>query len=150
MDICNFNKIGCDNPITILYCNNSNPSSNFSVKKHLQLQSSNNILWLKMDDSWKPHLCCRTPKISRYVNWQFSFGKLVYLSCKTRVSKIWALRTSHEHFVVTKFALLAMETMKEAVPEMWSPEMKRAWAEAYDQLVDAVEAEMKPASAVSN
>lgn len=38
-----------------------------------------------------------------------------------------------EHFEVTKFALL--ETIKEAVPEMWSPEMKNAWGEAYDQLV---------------
>ncbi|XP_074338752.1 anaerobic nitrite reductase MHB1-like [Apium graveolens] len=38
-----------------------------------------------------------------------------------------------EHFEVTRFALL--ETIKEAVPEMWSPEMKNAWGEAYDQLV---------------
>ncbi|XP_074345823.1 anaerobic nitrite reductase HB1-like isoform X1 [Apium graveolens] len=38
-----------------------------------------------------------------------------------------------EHFEVTKFALL--ETIKEAVPDMWSPEMKNAWGEAYDQLV---------------
>ncbi|XP_075499810.1 uncharacterized protein LOC142538358 [Primulina tabacum] len=53
-----------------------------------------------------------------------------------------------EHFEVTKFALL--ETIKEAVPEMWSPEMKNAWAEAYDQLVDAIKAEMKPTSAFSN
>lgn len=45
---------------------------------------------------------------------------------------------------VTKFALL--ETIKEAVPEMWSPEMKNAWAEAYDQLVDAIKSEMKPPS----
>ena len=28
--------------------------------------------------------------------------------------------------------------MKEAVPEMWSPEMKNAWREAYDQLVAAI------------
>jgi len=46
---------------------------------------------------------------------------------------------------VTKFALL--ETIKEAVPEMWSPEMKNAWGEAYDQLVDAIKSEMKPPSA---
>ncbi|KAK1380010.1 Class I non-symbiotic hemoglobin [Heracleum sosnowskyi] len=38
-----------------------------------------------------------------------------------------------EHFEVTRFALL--ETIKEAVPEMWSAEMKNAWGEAYDQLV---------------
>ncbi|KAK9287018.1 hypothetical protein L1049_015426 [Liquidambar formosana] len=52
-----------------------------------------------------------------------------------------------EHFEVTKFALL--ETIKEAVPEMWSPEMKSAWGEAYDQLVAAIMKEMKPLSQVS-
>lgn len=49
-----------------------------------------------------------------------------------------------EHYEVTKFALL--ETIKEAVPEMWSPEMKSAWAQAYDQLVVAIKSEMKPSS----
>ncbi|CAK9161108.1 unnamed protein product [Ilex paraguariensis] len=49
-----------------------------------------------------------------------------------------------EHFEVTKYALL--ETIKEAVPEMWSPEMKSAWGEAYDQLVAAIMEEMKPPS----
>uniref|UniRef100_A0A6N2LJQ9 Globin domain-containing protein n=1 Tax=Salix viminalis TaxID=40686 RepID=A0A6N2LJQ9_SALVM len=49
-----------------------------------------------------------------------------------------------EHFEVTKFALL--ETIKEAVPEMWSPEMKEAWGQAYDQLVAAIKTEMKPTS----
>ncbi|KAL7082690.1 hypothetical protein ACP275_14G116900 [Erythranthe tilingii] len=47
-----------------------------------------------------------------------------------------------EHFEVTKYALL--ETIKEAVPEMWSPEMKSAWADAYDQLVAAIKLEMNP------
>ncbi|CAN6544201.1 unnamed protein product [Malus baccata var. baccata] len=47
-----------------------------------------------------------------------------------------------EHYEVTKFALL--ETIKEALPEMWSPEMKNAWGEAYDQLVAAIKSEMKP------
>ncbi|KAG7579300.1 Globin-like superfamily [Arabidopsis thaliana x Arabidopsis arenosa] len=47
-----------------------------------------------------------------------------------------------EHFEVAKYALL--ETIKEAVPEMWSPEMKTAWGQAYDQLVAAIKAEMKP------
>ncbi|KAK7312369.1 hypothetical protein VNO77_36168 [Canavalia gladiata] len=51
---------------------------------------------------------------------------------------------ANEHFEVTKFALL--ETIKEAVPEMWSPAMKSAWGEAYDQLVDAIKSEMKPSS----
>ncbi|XP_020100713.1 hemoglobin-2-like [Ananas comosus] len=46
------------------------------------------------------------------------------------------------HFEVTRFALL--EVIKEAVPEMWSPEMKNAWGEAYDQLVAAIKQEMKP------
>ncbi|XP_044508827.1 non-symbiotic hemoglobin 1 [Mangifera indica] len=49
-----------------------------------------------------------------------------------------------EHFEVTKFALL--ETIKEAVPDMWSPEMKNAWGEAYDQLVSAIKNEMKPSA----
>nr|CAB16751.1 hemoglobin [Trema orientale] len=49
----------------------------------------------------------------------------------------------HEHFE-TRFALL--ETIKEAVPEMWSPEMKNAWGEAYDQLVAAIKFEVKPSS----
>ncbi|KAI3441335.1 GLOBIN domain-containing protein [Psidium guajava] len=47
-----------------------------------------------------------------------------------------------EHFEVVKFALL--EIIKEAVPEMWSPEMKSAWGEAYDQLAAAIKSEMKP------
>ncbi|KAK9200533.1 hypothetical protein WN944_015731 [Citrus x changshan-huyou] len=50
----------------------------------------------------------------------------------------------NEHFEVTKFALL--ETIKEAVPEIWSPEMKSAWSEAYDQLVAAIKLEMKLSS----
>ncbi|KAA8545928.1 hypothetical protein F0562_020621 [Nyssa sinensis] len=52
-----------------------------------------------------------------------------------------------EHYEVTKFALL--ETIKEAVPEMWSPEMKNAWGEAYDQLAAAIKKEMKPTSQLS-
>uniref|UniRef100_A0A1D1ZFP0 Non-symbiotic hemoglobin 1 n=1 Tax=Anthurium amnicola TaxID=1678845 RepID=A0A1D1ZFP0_9ARAE len=47
-----------------------------------------------------------------------------------------------EHFEVTRFALL--DTIKEAVPDMWCPEMKSAWGEAYDQLVAAIKEEMKP------
>ena len=48
------------------------------------------------------------------------------------------------HFEVTRFALL--ETIKEAVPvDMWSPAMKSAWSEAYNQLVAAIKQEMKPA-----
>jgi hemoglobin-like flavoprotein len=42
---------------------------------------------------------------------------------------------------VVKFALL--ETIKEAVPEIWSEEMKNAWAEAYDQVAAAIKEEMK-------
>ncbi|KAG6605102.1 Non-symbiotic hemoglobin 1, partial [Cucurbita argyrosperma subsp. sororia] len=49
-----------------------------------------------------------------------------------------------EHFDVTRFALL--ETIKEGIPEMWSAEMRGAWADAYDQLVAAIKAEMKPSS----
>ncbi|XP_057503545.1 hemoglobin-2-like [Actinidia eriantha] len=54
---------------------------------------------------------------------------------------------ANEHYEVTKFALL--ETIKEAVPEMWSPEMKNAWGEAYDQLAAAIKNEMKPPSQIS-
>jgi len=44
---------------------------------------------------------------------------------------------------VTRFALL--ETIKEALPaDMWSLEMKKAWSEAYNQLVAAIKQEMKP------
>ncbi|KAG8368288.1 hypothetical protein BUALT_Bualt15G0029700 [Buddleja alternifolia] len=46
-----------------------------------------------------------------------------------------------EHFEVTKYALL--ETIKEAVGEMWSGEMKAAWGLAYDQLVAAIKTHMK-------
>lgn len=45
---------------------------------------------------------------------------------------------------MTKYALL--ETIKEAIPEMWSPEMKMAWGEAYDQLAAAIKAEMRQPS----
>ncbi|KZV53386.1 non-symbiotic hemoglobin [Dorcoceras hygrometricum] len=284
MDICNINKIGCDNPITTLYCHNSkcfcivmkcfqhlkvtsifrndssslifrgcslnvlvlihlqflgiissaSPSSNFSRKKNLQLQSSNDLSWLKMDGSWqRQYLYCRTPKNSRCVekkhgvevkafteeqealvtkSWKvmkkdsgelglkfflkifeiapsakklFRFLKdsdvpleqnpklkphaitVFVMTCEAAVqlrkagkpvvkdSSLKDLGATHftygvvdEHFEVTKFALL--ETIKEAVPEMWSPEMRNAWAEAYDQLVDAIKAEMKPTSLFSN
>ncbi|KAJ0981795.1 hypothetical protein J5N97_010050 [Dioscorea zingiberensis] len=47
-----------------------------------------------------------------------------------------------EHFEVVRFSLL--ETIKEAVPDIWCPEMKNAWGEAYDQLVAAIKEEMKP------
>ncbi|KAE8711702.1 Non-symbiotic hemoglobin 1 [Hibiscus syriacus] len=45
-----------------------------------------------------------------------------------------------EHFEVTKFSL--SETIKEAVPEMWSAKKNNAWGEAYDRLVVAIKAEM--------
>ncbi|QCD88509.1 non-symbiotic hemoglobin 1-like [Vigna unguiculata] len=68
-----------------------------------------------------------------------------------RESSLKKLGASHfkagviaEHFEVTKLALL--ETVKEAVPEMWSPAMENAWAEAHDQLADAIISEMKPSS----
>uniref|UniRef100_A0ACD5XDP5 Uncharacterized protein n=1 Tax=Avena sativa TaxID=4498 RepID=A0ACD5XDP5_AVESA len=49
------------------------------------------------------------------------------------------------HFEVTRFALL--DTIKGAVPaDMWGPEMKTAWGEAYDQLVAAIKQEMKPSA----
>nr|QAX32746.1 leghemoglobin [Astragalus canadensis] len=45
-----------------------------------------------------------------------------------------------EHFEVTKQALL--DTIKEAIPEMWSTDMEKAWGEAHDQLANAIKAEM--------
>ncbi|XP_062176684.1 hemoglobin-2 [Alnus glutinosa] len=67
---------------------------------------------------------------------------------ESSLKKLGAVHFKHgvvdEHYEVTKFALL--ETVKEAVPEMWSPEMKIAWGEAYDQLVAAIKSEMKPSS----
>ncbi|XP_010941916.1 anaerobic nitrite reductase NSHB1 [Elaeis guineensis] len=47
-----------------------------------------------------------------------------------------------EHFEVVKSALL--DTIKDAVPDMWCPEMKTAWGQAYDHLGAAIKAEMKP------
>ncbi|XP_072986544.1 anaerobic nitrite reductase HBII-like isoform X1 [Typha latifolia] len=44
------------------------------------------------------------------------------------------------HFDVLRFALL--ETIKEAVPYMWCPEMEEAWGIAYDHLVAAIKEEM--------
>lgn len=48
------------------------------------------------------------------------------------------------HFEVVKTALL--ETIEGAVPGMWTPEMKGAWEEAYDQLAAAIKDEMKLAA----
>ncbi|XP_057837441.1 non-symbiotic hemoglobin 1-like [Cryptomeria japonica] len=47
-----------------------------------------------------------------------------------------------EHYDVTKYALL--RTIEEAVPDLWSPQLKSAWEEAYSQLVQAIKNEMKP------
>jgi len=49
------------------------------------------------------------------------------------------------HFEVVKTALL--DTIRDAVPDMWTPEMKAAWEEAYDQLAAAIKEEMKNAAA---
>ncbi|CAA0807577.1 Non-symbiotic hemoglobin 1 [Striga hermonthica] len=63
-----------------------------------------------------------------------SLKRLGVVHAKTRVMD--------EHFEVAKYALL--ETIKEAVGEMWSPEMKDAWTVAYNHLVAAIKTEMKP------
>ena len=42
---------------------------------------------------------------------------------------------------MVKFYLL--ETIKDVVPDLWSPEMKIAWDEAYSQLAEAIKSEMK-------
>ncbi|XP_043709254.1 hemoglobin-2 [Telopea speciosissima] len=68
-----------------------------------------------------------------------------------RESSITKLAATHiksgvvdAHFEVVKTALL--ETIKDAVPEMWSPEMQGAWGEAYDELATAIKKEMKPST----
>jgi hemoglobin-like flavoprotein len=38
-----------------------------------------------------------------------------------------------------------LETIEEAMPEMWSEAMKNAWGDAHDQLANAIKAEMKEA-----
>uniref|UniRef100_A0A0E0PQ00 Globin domain-containing protein n=1 Tax=Oryza rufipogon TaxID=4529 RepID=A0A0E0PQ00_ORYRU len=59
---------------------------------------------------------------------------------KVREATLRRLGATH----VVKTALL--DTIKDAVPEMWSPEMKGAWEEAYDQLAAAIKEEMKKAA----
>ncbi|KAJ1263675.1 hypothetical protein BS78_09G204100 [Paspalum vaginatum] len=49
------------------------------------------------------------------------------------------------HFEVVKTALV--DTIRDAVPDMWTPEMKAAWEDAYDQLAAAIKEEMKNAAA---
>ncbi|CAJ1933437.1 unnamed protein product [Sphenostylis stenocarpa] len=61
-----------------------------------------------------------------------------------RESNLKKLGATHFKAGVTKLALV--ETIKEAVPEMWSPAMKNAWEEAHDQLADAIKSEIKPSS----
>lgn len=68
---------------------------------------------------------------------------------ETTLKKLGASHHNHgvvnEHFEVVRFALL--DTIKDAVPEMWCPEMQSAWSVAYDQLVAAIKQEMKPTAA---
>uniref|UniRef100_A0A0E0A1N2 Globin domain-containing protein n=1 Tax=Oryza glumipatula TaxID=40148 RepID=A0A0E0A1N2_9ORYZ len=59
---------------------------------------------------------------------------------KVREATLRRLGATH----VVKTALL--DTIKDAVPEVWSPEMKGAWEEAYDQLAAAIKEEMKKAA----
>lgn len=49
---------------------------------------------------------------------------------------------------VVKDALL--RTIKEAVGEKWTEEMKDAWGEAYDHLAAAIKGEMKAEAALSS
>ncbi|KAL6498058.1 hypothetical protein OROGR_028455 [Orobanche gracilis] len=51
-------------------------------------------------------------------------------------------------FQVTKKALV--DTVKEAVPDLWSPELETAWGIAHDQLATAIIAEMKPGDCLGN
>ncbi|KAL3686121.1 hypothetical protein R1sor_004143 [Riccia sorocarpa] len=47
----------------------------------------------------------------------------------------------NEHFDVVKYALL--QTIQEGLPELWSPELKAAWAQAYDELTAVIKEVMK-------
>ncbi|KAL2652695.1 hypothetical protein R1flu_020823 [Riccia fluitans] len=47
----------------------------------------------------------------------------------------------NEHFDVVKFCLL--QTIQEGLPELWSPELKAAWAQAYDELTGVIKEVMK-------
>ncbi|KAL2548922.1 Non-symbiotic hemoglobin 2 [Forsythia ovata] len=51
------------------------------------------------------------------------------------------------HFEVVKEALL--RTVKEAMGDKWSEEMKGAWTEAYDQLATAIKDEIKAEAAAA-
>ncbi|KAJ3672792.1 hypothetical protein LUZ60_006166 [Juncus effusus] len=97
----------------------------------------------------------RNPKLKRHAMTVFSMtcdsavqlqrtGKVIVRD--TNLRKLGATHSkagvSHEHFEVMRYALL--ETIKEAVPHMWSDKMRDAWAKAYDKLVAAIREEMKP------
>ncbi|KAL2537558.1 Non-symbiotic hemoglobin 1 [Forsythia ovata] len=111
------------------------------------------------------HMPCDDPRINSQVSREMNYYKEKALSetCEAAVqlrkagkvvvkdSNLKDLGSTHfkygvanEHFEVTKYALL--ETIKEAIPEMWSQEMKMAWGEAYDQLAAAIKAEMRQPS----
>ncbi|GAU35951.1 hypothetical protein TSUD_147360 [Trifolium subterraneum] len=65
-------------------------------------------------------------------------------SSQLRPQALIYIRRECESFEeVTKQALL--ETIEEAVPEMWSEAMKNAWGEAHDQLANAIKVEIKEA-----
>lgn len=53
----------------------------------------------------------------------------------------WLTLSSFFTCQLTRYALL--ETIKEAVPYMWSPQMKNAWAEAFDNLAAAIREAMR-------
>ncbi|KAJ3697601.1 hypothetical protein LUZ61_001306 [Rhynchospora tenuis] len=97
----------------------------------------------------------QNPKLKRHAMTVFSMtcdsavqlqriGKVIVRD--TTVRKLGATHlkagVSNEHFEVMKYALL--ETIKEAVPHMWSDNMREAWGKAYDKLVAAIKIEMKP------
>jgi hemoglobin-like flavoprotein len=63
-------------------------------------------------------------------------------------SKLHKLATTHvnagvtdDQFEIVKTAILYAIEM--GVPQMWSPELKAAWGEAYDMIADALKAEMR-------
>ncbi|KAJ1697193.1 hypothetical protein LUZ63_005705 [Rhynchospora breviuscula] len=96
----------------------------------------------------------QNPKLKRHAMTVFSMtcdsavqlhtlGKvMVKDTTLTKLGKVHSMAgITQEHFEVMRFALL--DTIKEAVPHMWCPEMRNAWAKAYDKLTEAIQEEMK-------
>lgn len=70
--------------------------------------------------------------------------KGTYQALDSRLQKLAATHikagVTDDQFEIVKAAILYAVEM--GVPELWSPKLKSAWGDAYDQIADAVKAEM--------